>query len=70
MLALLLERVMELETKESFATLRTLFTRVRAVELILEGQSIWETSKLPPETKKLLSTLRLDAPPRVLPGAP
>jgi transposase len=70
MLALLLERVMERETKESFATLRTLFMRVRAVELILEGQSIWETSKLPPETKKILSTLRLDVPPRVLPSAP
>jgi hypothetical protein len=70
MLALLLERVMELGTKQSFGTIRDRFQRLRAVELTLDGQSVWETSKLTPEARAILSDLRLDPPPRVLPGGP
>lgn len=68
--AYLLERAVELETKMSFENVRKLLGRLRAVELIFEEQRVWETSAPSPEVKKILSALRLDAPPRVLLGSP
>lgn len=65
-LAYLLERVVELETRTSFEQVRKLLARLRAVELVVEGQRVWETSVLSPEGKRTLAALRLDAPPRVL----
>jgi len=70
MLGYLLERVVEVETKMTFESVRKLFARLRAAELVFDEQRVWETSVLSPETRKILSFLRLDAPPRVLPNSP
>lgn len=70
MLALLVERTIELKTGATFATVRREFARLRAVELTLDKQAIWETSKLAPTAKKILSDLCVDTPPRVLPAPP
>jgi transposase len=67
MLALLLERTIEIKAEQSFGAIRREFQRLRAVELTLEKQTVWETSKLTPVARKILSDLLLDAPPRVLP---
>jgi hypothetical protein len=70
MLGYLLERVIELGAGVRFPAVRTIFGRLRAAELIFDAQRVWETSVLAPEAKRVLSALRLDAPPRVLPAPP
>lgn len=69
MLAYLLERVVEVETKVPFEQLRKALRRVRAVELRFEGQTLWETSAPSPEARQAFAALKLPVPPRVLPGA-
>ena len=70
MLGYLLERVVELATGTTFEAVRKIFDRLRAAELLFDEQRVWETSTLSPEAKKVLSSLRLDSPPRVLPNSP
>jgi len=68
MLAYLLERIVEIETKTPFDQVRRLLRRVRAVELTFEEQTVWETNALAPEAKHLLAAMQIPAPPRVVAG--
>ena len=68
-LAYLLERIVEIETKSSFENVRRILARIRAVELHFDDQRVWETNALAPDAKKILSTLSLEQPPRVLPNS-
>jgi hypothetical protein len=72
LLAYLLERVVELETKQPFEPvrrlLRRLLRRLRAVELTFDQQTVWETSALSPEARRLLALLKIPPLPRVLPA--
>ena len=67
--AYLIERVVELETKTPFEQVRKTLRRMRGVELIFDGQTVWETSALSAEAKQILSAMKLPSPPRVLPAA-
>jgi hypothetical protein len=69
MIALLLDRVIELETGLPFEQVRKLFARLRAAQLVIEETTTWETTTLSPEVRKILTALRLDPPPRVLPNS-
>lgn len=68
LLACLLERVVELETKQPFEPVRRLLRWLRAVELTFDQQTVWETSALSPEARRLLALLKIPPPPRVLPA--
>ncbi len=68
LLAYLLERVVELETKQPFETVRKTARRLRAVELTFDQQTVWETSTLAPEMRRVLTALKVPPPPRVLPA--
>ncbi len=70
MLAYLLERVVELEHKTPFEQVRAQLRRVRAVELTFHEQTVWETSALTPEARKVFTDLRLPLPPAILQGCP
>ena len=67
-IAYLLERAVEIETKQPFEQVRRLLRRCRAVELNFEGQTVWETGVLPSTAQNLFKSLKISAPPRVLPG--
>lgn len=66
MLAYLLERIVELETGVPFTQVKRLLMRVRAVELTLDKQTVWETSSTPPALRALLSKMKLASPPRLI----
>ncbi|MHB8467858.1 MAG: IS1634 family transposase [Acidimicrobiales bacterium] len=66
LLAYMLERVVEVRTGTPFAHLHRHLTRVRAVELTFDKQTVWETSKAAPELKAALTKLKVAVPPRVL----
>jgi transposase len=66
MLAYLLERVVEIDTGVPFAQLKTALTRVRAVELTFDQQTVWETSAVTSDLRALLNKLKLAVPPTVL----
>lgn len=68
MLAYLLERIVEVRAKTSFEQARRHLTRLRAVQLHFEGQTVWETSQLSPDARHLLRAIGVGVPPRVLPG--
>ena len=65
-IAYLLERVVEIETKTSFAEARKSLRRMRAVELVFDQQRVWETSAANAELRRILAALHLPPPPRVL----
>jgi transposase len=69
MIALFLDRVIELQAGVPFEQVRKLFARLRAAQLTIEETTTWETTALPPEARKILTALRLDPPPRVLPNS-
>lgn len=66
MLAFLLERVVEVETKTPFEQLRKQLMRIRAVELTFDKQTVWETSTVAPDLKAVFNQLRLPVPPKVV----
>jgi hypothetical protein len=68
-LAYLLERVVELDTKQPFEHVRKALRRVRAVELHFEGQTVWETGLVGPDLHQLLKAVNVPPPSRVLPSA-
>jgi hypothetical protein len=68
LLAYLLERVIEIETKMTFDRVRSVLHRLRAVQLVFDQQTVWETCAPAPELAPVLSALRIPLPPRVLNG--
>lgn len=69
-IAYLLERAVEIEAKVSFEQVRRALRRCRAVELHFDGQTVWETGVLSSEAQKILKSIRILVPPKVLPGRP
>jgi hypothetical protein len=67
-IAYLLERAVELEAKQPFDEVRKTLRRMRAVELNFEEQTVWETSALSPDARKVLGALKIAAPPRIVAG--
>jgi transposase len=68
LLAYLLERVIEIETKMTFDRVRSVLRRLRAVQLVFDQQTVWETCAPAPELAPVLSALKIPLPPRVLNG--
>jgi hypothetical protein len=66
MLAYLLERVVEIEAQTTFAQVRKVLRRVRAVELRFGEQRVWETNAVDAETRRILGAVEIPLPPRVL----
>ncbi len=66
--AYLLERAVEIQAKQPFDDVRKTFRRMRAVELNFEGQTVWETSTLSPDARRVLGALKISVPPRVVAG--
>jgi transposase len=65
-LALLLVRVIENQTGESWTKLRRTLSRIQVAELKTSSGSITKTSNLNPEQKQLFKTLEIPEPPKVL----
>ena len=68
MLAYLIERVAELETKMPFSEMHRHLRRLRAVELSFDGQTVWETNAPSTEARQILASLHVPYLPRVLPA--
>lgn len=69
MIGYLLERVVEIDTKTPFDQVRRHLRRTRAVQLQFDEQTVWETSAPGAEVTRILTALKIPAPPRVLPIA-
>ncbi len=65
-LALLLLRVMENQTGQTWAKMRRNLSRIQATELKTSSGSMTKTSNLSPELKQLFKTLEIKEPPRIL----
>jgi transposase len=66
-LALLMVRVMENKTGQTWTKLRRILSRIQATELkTTSSGSITKTSNLSPEQKQLFKTLEIPEPPKIL----